>query len=97
MSPTQLSIEVPSTPPLSTSDNAPIRTNSLVIANLPTTFFHPSVLEALRSYFAAFGELYAWAPIKSFARIVLVFYEDDDAENAKVTTDGLVLEGSDGL
>ena len=87
MSPAQRSIALPTTPPLTATNATPIRTNSLVIANLPNTFFHPDVLEALRSYFASFGELYAWAPIKSFSRIVLVFYDEDEAENAKVTTD----------
>ena len=95
-SPTGLSIAMPSTPPLTMSSTTPIRTNSLVIASLPNTFFIPDVLDALRSYFESFGELYAWAPLKSFSRIVLVFYEDEHAENAKLSTDGLTLEGSDG-
>ena len=87
-----LSISLPATPPLTVSSAAPSRTNSLVIASLPSTFFQPEVLDAMKAYFASFGELYAWAPIKSFSRIIVVFYEDADAENAKLTTDGLTLD-----
>ncbi|KAL5490648.1 hypothetical protein ACEPAI_5482 [Sanghuangporus weigelae] len=91
---TILSISVPTTPPLSNGGSVTTRTNSLVVAHLPPTFFHPSVLEALRSYFAVYGEIYAWAPIRSFARVILVYYSEDDAENAKLGSDGLRIEAT---
>ncbi|EJD06250.1 Calcipressin [Fomitiporia mediterranea MF3/22] len=87
-------ISVPSTPPLSTSASTSSRTNSLVVASLPVAFFHPTVLDALRSYFASFGEIYAWAPIRSFARVILVYYSEDDAENAKAGANGVRLEAT---
>ena len=61
---------------------------------MPPSFFHPGVLDALRSYFATFGDIYAWAPIRSFARVILVYYDEDDAESAKLGSDGLKIDAT---
>lgn len=72
------------------------RTNSLVITGLPPAFFHPNALEALRSVFEGFGEVYAWAPIRSFSRVLIVYYNEDDAESAKSGADGLHIDATSG-
>ncbi|THH18004.1 hypothetical protein EW146_g2934 [Bondarzewia mesenterica] len=74
--------------------STPQLTNTLVITSLPPPLFHPFVLEALRDHFATYGELHAWAPIRAFARIILVYREATDAEMAKTHCDGLVIEAT---
>ncbi|KAI0927853.1 hypothetical protein AcW1_005269 [Taiwanofungus camphoratus] len=82
----------PSSPALTHSGPpTPRRTNTLVITQLPPTFFEPVVLEALRNHFATYGEIHAWAPLKSFARVILVYYSEDDAETAKQNCDYLFI------
>ncbi|EJU05891.1 Calcipressin [Dacryopinax primogenitus] len=66
-------------------------TNTLIIPNLPPAFFAPQVLEALKQHFATYGEIYAWTPLKGFKRILVVYYDDDDAEAAR-ESDGVVIE-----
>ncbi|KAI0823881.1 Calcipressin [Trametes gibbosa] len=67
------------------------RTNTLVITRVPAQFFVPLIQEALRSHFLTYGPLYTWAPIKGLARIIIVYYSEEDAEMAKESNDGLVL------
>ncbi|KAI0781459.1 Calcipressin [Trametes elegans] len=67
------------------------RTNTLVITRLPPHFFVPIIQEALRSHFETYGPLHTWAPIKGLARVIMVFYSEEDAETAKESNDGLVL------
>ncbi|OSX56251.1 hypothetical protein POSPLADRAFT_1160509 [Postia placenta MAD-698-R-SB12] len=82
------------TPPSLTSNSGPPtpqRTNTLIITQLPPAFFESVVLETMHHHFATYGSIYAWAPIKSFARIVLVYYSEDDAEHAKQECDYLIV------
>ncbi|KAI0373168.1 Calcipressin [Pilatotrama ljubarskyi] len=67
------------------------RTNTLVITRLPVHFFEPLIQQALRSHFETYGPLHTWAPIKGLARVIMVYYSEDDAEMAKESNDGLVL------
>lgn len=67
------------------------RTNSLVITQVPTTFFQPSILSVLRDHFATYGEINQWVPISSFSRIILVYFSEDSAELAKHACDPLIL------
>lgn len=72
------------------------RTNSLIIARVPTAFFQqPQLLDLLRDHFETFGEINQWAPMPSFTRIIVVFYHEEAAERAKRTCDPLVLEHND--
>lgn len=77
---------------VNTKPSAVQRTNTLIITQLPAEFFHQSILDALREHFALFGPLHAWAPLKGFARIILVYLSEDAAEDAKKHCDGLTLE-----
>src|SRR5258708_29291098 len=84
----------PSPPsPLSPTD-LPQRTNTLVITSLPAPFFHPDVMAALHNHFELFGNIYAWAPLRAFARVIIVYQSEDDAELSKVTCDGLSVEST---
>lgn len=86
--PSNLDISNPPTPPLnSNSVQETIHTNTLLITGLPDVFFLPTVLDALKSNFEAFGELYAWVPLPSVRRVLFVYHNEDHAECAKRTAD----------
>lgn len=82
----------PSSAGPSSTDTASSRTNTVVIASLPPAFFEHTVLEALRLHFASYGDIHTWAPLKAFARIMLVYYDEDAAEKAKLTCDGIQID-----
>lgn len=94
-----LSVSIPSSPGSPTSPpsltmsspTSPQRTNTLVITRVPPRFFEPLIQQALRSHFSTYGPLHTWAPIKGLARIIMVYYSEEDAEIAKESNDGLVL------
>lgn len=67
-------------------------TNSLVLTGLPVVFFHSLVLGVLRDHFEAYGTLHAWAPLKSFSRVMMVYYSEEAAERAKLGSDGITIE-----
>ena len=46
--------------------------------------------------FEGFGEVYAWAPIRSFSRVLIVYYNEGDAESAKSGADGLHIDATSG-
>ncbi|KAH9857495.1 Calcipressin [Lenzites betulinus] len=95
----RLSVSIPSSPGSPTSPpsltisrpSSPQRTNTLVITRVPTHFFVPLIQEALRSHFSTYGPLHTWAPIKGLARIIMVYFSEEDAEIAKESNDGLIL------
>ncbi|GBE82813.1 Calcipressin [Sparassis latifolia] len=93
MTPNQ-TFATPPSPPSShsaspTADSS--RTNTLIITQLPAAFFAPAIQEALRDYFALYGAIHAWAPLKAFSRVLLVYYSEDDAERAKQSCDRLIV------
>lgn len=53
------------------------------------------MLDALRDHFATYGPVYAWAPLKSFYRIIVVYHSEDDAEHAKESCDRLIVGSID--
>ncbi|KAH9977415.1 Calcipressin [Russula compacta] len=70
------------------------RTNTLVLTQLPTPFFHPRVMDALRDHFASHGTIRAWAPLRTFARVVVVYKSEDSADEAKTFCDGLQIDAT---
>lgn len=95
--PTNSGQQSPTTPELTASETpAFTRTNTLVITSLPPSFFEPLVLEALRIHFESYGDVHTWAPLKAFARIFLIYYDEEAAELAKETCDNLYVEEMEG-
>ncbi|KAI0689820.1 Calcipressin [Cytidiella melzeri] len=87
----------PSTPELTVSETpVSVRTNTLVITSLPPSFFQPLVLEALRIHFESYGDVHTWAPLKAFARIFLIYYDEEAAELAKEACDNVYVEEMEG-
>lgn len=71
-------------------------TNTLVLASLPPSFFHPSILDVLREHFALYGALHTFAPIRVFGRAIIVYYDDHAAEQGKQCLDGIEIRGISG-
>ncbi|KAG6332777.1 hypothetical protein ID866_6312 [Astraeus odoratus] len=72
-------------------------TNTLIITQVPRTFFQPIVLQALRDYFAVYGEITHWVPISCFSRILLVYSDVGPVEQAKASSDPLVIQPAHGV
>jgi len=78
----------------STTEEDSNRTNTLVLTQLPKPFFHPRVMNALRNHFASHGKIRAWAPLRTFSRVVLVYESEDSADEAKAHSDGLPIDAT---
>jgi hypothetical protein len=92
-----LTHDVNSSPTLVASPSAtePFKgTNTLVLTQLPIPFFHPRVMDALHDHFASHGKIRAWAPLKTFARVVVVYESEDSADEAKTYCDGLEIDAT---
>lgn len=77
------------------TETEPTRTNTLVVASMPASFFEPVVLDALRSHFESYGEIHTWAPLKAFARALVIYYDEEAAELAKESCDSLFIDATD--
>ncbi|KAI6009501.1 Calcipressin-domain-containing protein [Pisolithus orientalis] len=75
-----------------TSPSAVQPTNTLIITQVPRSFFEPVILWALREYFAVYGEIAHWVPISCFSRILLVYNDVESVEQAKANSDPLVIQ-----
>jgi hypothetical protein len=75
--------EPPSSPPHAT--------NTLIVPGLPPSFFDALVLQALRDLFISYGQLFSWAPLRGLGRIIVVYRDERNAEDAKRGIDGLDL------
>ena len=85
-----------STPSLVAESIADEDTNTLILTSVPVEFFIPDVLAALRDHFASYGQLHSWAPLKGFRRIVMTYWTVEDAAQARVECDGMVLADEEG-
>ncbi|KAJ7253339.1 Calcipressin [Mycena haematopus] len=68
------------------------RTNTLAVTSIPKEFFQPSLLDVLHTHFATYGHINRWVPLPTFARIIVVYTREDDAETAKMHCDPVVLK-----
>lgn len=86
--------DMDSSPKLVESTEDSKRTNTLVLTQLPTPFFHPRVMDALRDHFASHGKIRAWAPLRTFSRVIVVYESEDSADEAKTHSDGLNIDAT---
>jgi hypothetical protein len=87
----ELNHVIPNAMPPSPPSSPPHSTNTLIVPSLPPSFFDPLVLHALRDLFTSYGQLHSWAPLRGLGRIILVYWDERNAEDAKLGTDGLSL------
>ena len=64
-----------------------VATNTLIVTNLELATFLPENLEELRGRLERHGKIYKFVPIKSFNRILAIFYQTNDATKAKTYCD----------
>ncbi|EIN07932.1 Calcipressin [Punctularia strigosozonata HHB-11173 SS5] len=76
----------------SESPQQPRRTNTVIVTQIPQEFFQSEIIHVLRTHFESYGPLHAFAPLRSFARAILVYYSEDDAEMVKQLCDGVTIE-----
>jgi len=51
-------------------------------------------MDALRDHFASHGTIRAWAPLRTFSRVVVVYESEDSADEAKTYCDGLQIDAT---
>ncbi|KAJ3551998.1 hypothetical protein NP233_g12975 [Leucocoprinus birnbaumii] len=94
--PSSVTLSCGNSPVVSPRASSPetIRTNTLAVTSLPKSFFEPVILELLRAHFSSFGAINQWVPLPGFARIIIVYEEEDHAENAKLRSDPIILSAT---
>ncbi|KAF9356523.1 carbohydrate-binding module 1 protein [Mortierella sp. NVP85] len=71
-----------------------IPTNTIIITNLETPHFEKDVMLQLKAKAEQFGEVYYFAPIKSFYRVFVVYHSAFDAQRAKALLHNTTFEGT---
>jgi len=67
-------------------------TNTLIITGIARSFFqNPVMISILERHFQLFGHVHSWAPLPSFGRIMIVYYDEADAERARQDFDSTAL------
>jgi len=56
--------------------------------------FSPDNLQTIRSLIDQHAPIHTWSPLKSFRRIIIVFYDVEAAKNIRRTLDGELIFGS---
>ncbi|KAK8107807.1 calcipressin [Apiospora kogelbergensis] len=86
-----LKLDLSSLPPL-TQPTPP--TNTLLITNLgDLDIFRADNLQTIRELISATAPVYTWAPLKSFRRIVVSFFDEEAAIRVRQVWDGEAIMG----
>jgi len=64
------------------------------VTPLPRSLFQPVILELLRAHFSSFGAINQWVPLPGFARIIIVYEQEEHAEKAKLCSDSIILSAN---
>jgi hypothetical protein len=85
-----LTLDLSNMPPLS---QPAVPSNTLIFTNLSTDVFRPDNLQTIRDLIAATAPLHSWAPLKSFRRIIVSFYDEQSAIQIRSIWDGESILG----
>ncbi|KAK8094570.1 Calcipressin-1 [Apiospora hydei] len=86
-----LKLDLSSLPPL-TQPTPP--TNTLLLTNLgDLDIFRPDNLQTIRELISTTAPVYTWAPLKSFRRIVVSFFDEESAIKVRQVWDGEAIMG----
>ncbi|KAF4624133.1 hypothetical protein G7Y89_g14041 [Cudoniella acicularis] len=86
-----MSIDLSSIPPL-VQPTPP--SNTLIITNLQDVeVFRPDNLQIIKDLINASAPIHSWAPLKSFRRIIVSFFEEDSAIRIRQILDGEAIMG----
>lgn len=78
----------------STSPADQQKTNSISVTGVPKSFFDPQILNVLHDHFATYGSMNQWVPLAGFGRIIIVYYQEADAEAAKQQSDPIIVQAN---
>ncbi|KAG0369228.1 carbohydrate-binding module 1 protein [Gamsiella multidivaricata] len=78
----------------STSPSPSLPTNTLIVTNLDAPHFEKETMLRLKTKAESFGEVYYFAPIKSFYRVFIVYNSTADAQQAKAQLHTTEFEGA---
>ncbi|KAF9164425.1 carbohydrate-binding module 1 protein [Mortierella sp. AD011] len=76
------------------STSPTLATNTLTITNLEAEHFEEETMLKLKAKVESFGEVYYFAPIKSFYRVFVVYHSTLDAEQTKAQLHNTTFEGT---
>jgi hypothetical protein len=86
-----MSIDLSAIPPLSMPTPP---SNTLIITNLQDKeVFRADNLQTIRELINSSAPIHSWAPLKSFRRIIVSFFDDDSAIRIKQILDGEAIMG----
>jgi hypothetical protein len=86
-----MSIDLSNVPPLSTPTPP---SNTLLITNLrDAEIFRPDNLQTIRDLINSSAPIHVWAPLKSFRRIIVSFYDEESAIRIRQLLDGEEIMG----
>jgi hypothetical protein len=85
----ELSLDLSDLPPLVTPSPP---SNTLIITNLhDPSVFHPANLATIRNLLDSYAQIHSFAPLKSFSRIIVTFYNTEAATSIRQSLDGTML------
>lgn len=70
--------------------------NTLVLVLPPLFFSEPTLLPLFHLHFQSYGTVVSWTPLPHWERVVAVYQEGEDAEEARDEMDGFVWEDQQG-
>jgi hypothetical protein len=86
-----LTLDLSDLPPLT---QPAVPTNTLLLTNLmDKDIFRPDNLQSIRDLVAQIAPIHAWAPLKSFRRIVVSFFDEASAIRVRQVWDGEAILG----
>ncbi|CAG8733884.1 4852_t:CDS:1, partial [Acaulospora morrowiae] len=86
-----MSPNVPSPPPQIRIEPEVTATNTLILTELSREVFLPENLAGLQKQLEQYGPTHKFVPIKSFYRILVVFFQTSDAIIAKAQVDRITF------
>jgi len=66
-------------------------TNTLIVTNLDRPVFLPENFVELKANFEQYGSIHKFIPIKSFNRMLVIYFQTSDAETAKAYSDRMIF------
>lgn len=75
-----------------TKSSSPM-TNTLVVTGISRPFLqNPTMVSILERHFQQFGRVHSWVPLPNFGRIMVVYFDEEDAERARQDLDATALK-----
>lgn len=76
------------------STSPTIPTNTITVTNLEAVHFEKETMLKLKALTETFGDVYYFAPIKTFYRVFVVYHSTFDAQRAKALLHNTAFEST---